>query len=149
MNANADFFLAIFCLKHNLHKFLTLLRSGALHTNFLTSFKHLPQWVVDLLISKMSFWMPGLVSGLALFVEEKRRRGELAMYVLPKALESTWVTARGKGLVFRTGKWGDVILTALGMAMVMVNEFTFFFKKKGKNQNADLCFLSNTEHVSE
>ena len=80
----------------------------------------------------MSFWMPGLVSGLALFVEEKRRRGELAMYVLPKALESIWVTARGKGLVFRTGKWGDVILAALGMAMVMVNEFTFSSKKKKK-----------------
>ena len=42
------------------------------------------------------------------------------MYVLPKALESAWVMARGKGWVFRTGKWGETILTALGMAMVMV-----------------------------
>jgi hypothetical protein len=58
-------------------------------------------------------------------VEEKRRRGELAMYVLPKGLESIWVVARGKGLVFRTGKWGDVMLAALGMAMVMVNGFIF------------------------
>ena len=45
----------------------------------------------------------------------------MAMYVLPKALESIWVTARGKGWVFRTGRWGNVILAALGMAMVMVN----------------------------
>lgn len=45
------------------------------------------------------------------------------MYVLPKGLESIWVTARGKGWVFRTGKWGEVILTALGMAMVMVHGF--------------------------
>ncbi|KAF8806205.1 hypothetical protein BYT27DRAFT_7243013 [Phlegmacium glaucopus] len=110
----------LFCYKHNLHRFLTLLRSGALQTNLLTSpLKRLPQWVIDLLISKMSFWIPGLASGLSLFVEEKRRRGELAMYVLPKGLESVWVTARGKGWVFRTGKWGDVILTALGMGMVM------------------------------
>lgn len=127
------FLLAMFCCKHNLHKLLTLLRSGALQTNFLTSpFKRLPQWVIDLLISKMSFWVPGLASGLALFVEEKRRRGELAMYVLPKGLESVWLTARGKGLVFRTGKWGDVILMALGMAMVMVNKFTSFEKKRTK-----------------
>ena len=123
----------MFCYKHNLHKFLTLLRSGALHANSLTSsFKHLPQWVINLLISKMSFWILGLASGLSLFVEEKRRRGELAMYVLPKGLESIWVMARGKGLVFRTGKWGDVILAALGMAMVMVNEF-FWSKKKQQN----------------
>ena len=87
----------------------------------------------------MSFWVPGLASGLALFVEEKRRRGELAMYVLPKGLESIWVMARGKGLVFGTGKWGDVILAALGMAMVMVNEFTFFLPRKKKK--ADLFFV--------
>ena len=61
-----------------------------------------------------------MISGLSLLVEAKRRRGELAMYVLPKGLESAWVMARGKGLVFRTGKWGDVILTAMGMGMVMV-----------------------------
>ena len=124
-------FLAIFCSKHNLHKFLTLLRSGALPTNFFTSsFKHIPQWIINLLVSKMSFWILGAASGLSLFVEEKRRRGELAMYVLPKGLESIWVAARGKGLVFGTGKWGDVILAALGMAMVMVNEILFFLKQK-------------------
>jgi hypothetical protein len=135
--------LALFCYKHNLHKFLTLLRSGALHTNFLTSsFKHLPQWVINLLISKMSFWILGLASGLSLVVEEKRRRGELAMYVLPKGLESIWVTARGKGLVFGTGKWGDVILAALGMAMVMVNEFYFFSQKeKEKTRMPTFFFL--------
>jgi len=81
---------------------------------------HLPQWIVDLLISKASFWLPGFAAGLSLFVEEKRRRGELAMYVLPKGLESAWVMARGKGWVFRTGKWGETLLTALAMGMVMV-----------------------------
>ena len=70
------------------------------------------------------------------------------MYVLPKGLESIWVMARGKGLVFRTGKWGDVILAALGMAMVMVNEF---ISKKKKTTECRLFFFSikNTEHVSE
>ncbi|KAF8956690.1 hypothetical protein BDZ97DRAFT_1850035 [Flammula alnicola] len=110
----------IYCYKHKIHKILTLLRTGVTPTTLLTSpLSNIPQWVIDLLISKFSFWLPGFAAGLALFVEEKRRRGELAMYVLPKGLESIWVMARGKGWVFRTGKWGETLLTALGMAMVM------------------------------
>jgi hypothetical protein len=46
-----------------------------------------------LLVSPVSFCVPGLATGLALFIEEKRRRAELAMYVLPKALESFWLVA--------------------------------------------------------
>ena len=49
------------------------------------------------------------------------------MYVLPKGLESAWVMARGKGWVFRTGKWGETLLTAFGMGMVMVRFFLLFF----------------------
>lgn len=67
------------------------------------------------------------------------------MYVLPKGLESIWVTARGKGWVFGTGKWGDVILAALGMAMVMVNEFNFSFFSK--NEKARMpTFLFSIKH---
>jgi len=63
------------------------------------------------LVSRASFWILGYAAGLSLFVEEKRRRGELAMYVLPKGLESLWVAARRKGLVFRTGKWGETLVS--------------------------------------
>jgi hypothetical protein len=52
-----------------------------------------------------------LLCALSLLVEEKRRRGELAMYVLPKGLESAWVMARGKGWVFRTGEFGEVVVS--------------------------------------
>jgi hypothetical protein len=100
-----------FCFKHNLHAILSVQK-------VLSPFK-LPQSVVDMLISKWSFWCGGLLSGLSLFIEERRRRGELAMYVLPKGLESAWRTARGHGLVFRTGNYGESILTAVGMGMVM------------------------------
>ncbi|KAH9031452.1 hypothetical protein EDB83DRAFT_2419882 [Lactarius deliciosus] len=55
-----------------------------------------------------SFWLGGLLAGISVLMEAKHRRGELAMYVLPKGLESVWVAARGKGL-----------LTAIGMGMVM------------------------------
>ena len=53
------------------------------------------------------------------------------MYVLPKGLESIWVMARGKGWVFKTGRWGEVLLTSLGMAMVMVSCCFVFFWFEG------------------
>ncbi|KAH9987788.1 hypothetical protein BJV77DRAFT_1024182, partial [Russula vinacea] len=81
---------------------------------------HIPTWLLAALVSKPSFWLGGLLAGMSVLIEAKHRRGELAMYVLPKGLESAWVAARGKGLVFRTGKHGSALLTAIGMGMVMV-----------------------------
>jgi hypothetical protein len=101
--------LGYFCFKHHLHAILTAQKASSLF--------RLPQSIVDSLISKTSFWYGGLLSGLALLIEEKRRHGELAMYVLPKGLESAWTSAQGHGLVFKTGKYGDSIVS---------DEFSFF-----------------------
>ena len=110
---------------------------------------HLPQWIVDLLISKASFWLPGFAAGLSLFVEEKRRRGELAMYVLPKGLESAWVMARGKGWVFRTGKWGETLLTALAMGMVMVRLFLpFSCRRLIFSSSVQSTYQNDPQHLS-
>ncbi|KAF7304701.1 Sulfate permease [Mycena kentingensis (nom. inval.)] len=79
----------------------------------------IPRRLFELLISKGSFWIPGFLAGLALLIEDGRRRAELAMYVLPKGLESAWLAARGRGYVFRTGNWGESVLTGIAMAMVM------------------------------
>ncbi|KAG0698472.1 hypothetical protein DFH29DRAFT_941165 [Suillus ampliporus] len=98
-----------FCFKHYLYR---LLSSQTL--------VKLPQKFIDFFFSsKYSYALGGFFGALSLFVEEKRRRGELAMYVLPKSLESAWLTARGKGWVFHTGHFGEMILTAIGMSMVM------------------------------
>ena len=72
--------------------------------------KRVPKWLLAALISKASFWLGGLLAGISVLMEAKHRRGELAMYVLPKGLESAWVAARGKGLVFRTGKHGNALV---------------------------------------
>jgi hypothetical protein len=56
---------------------------------------------------------------MTLLFEDPRRRAELTMYVLPKALESAWAIARGRGWVGHTGAWGQSALTAVGMGMVM------------------------------
>ncbi|CAL1717475.1 unnamed protein product [Somion occarium] len=100
---------SLFCSKHNMYSYLTSLRTSVdaarSRLSYLLSIiaRRLPQPVVDVFISKFSFWLVGLVTGLSLFVEEKRRREELAM----------------KGLVFKTGEFGEVLLTSIGMGMVM------------------------------
>lgn len=45
------------------------------------------------------YYFMGFSTCLSLFVEEKKRRGELAMYVMPKALESAWASARRRSYV--------------------------------------------------
>ncbi|KAI0684187.1 hypothetical protein BC835DRAFT_1310648 [Cytidiella melzeri] len=110
---------SFFCWKHNVWLTLTALRSPATKSLLSSAVKYLPQPFVDMFLSKPSFWLGGLLCGLSLFVEEARRRPELAMYVLPKGLESAWVMARGKRLVPRTGQYGEALLTAVGMGMVM------------------------------
>jgi hypothetical protein len=71
------------------------------------------------LIDRRGFFGLGALSGLMLLLEEPKRRAELTMYVLPKALESAWAMARGRGWVGYTGAWGESALTAVGMGMVM------------------------------
>ena len=87
-------------MKHNLHACLTSSDAPI----------RLPRQVVDLLISKGSFWLGGVLSGFSLLVEARHRRPELAMYVLPKALESVWKMARGRGFVSGPAKYGEGIV---------------------------------------
>lgn len=94
-------FIAWFCYKNYIHRVLS--------SQTLVKF---PQRVIDIFLSKYSYAFGGFLGALSLFVEEKRRRGELAMYVLPKGLESAWLTARGKGWVFHTGPFGEMIVSA-------------------------------------
>ena len=102
---------ALLCYKHRLHRYLTKIKLGLMPGNSATAaFKRIPQSVIDLLISKFSFLFLGVLSGLSILIEDKRRRTELAMYVLPKGFESLWITLRGRGLVFKTGDWGEILV---------------------------------------
>jgi hypothetical protein len=80
------------------------------------------RFLAHVMVSKASFWLGGFLSGLSLFVEERRRRGELAMYVLPKGLESLWIALRGKGLVFHTGDFGEMIVSAGTLRLLQDND---------------------------
>ncbi|KIK70861.1 hypothetical protein GYMLUDRAFT_32929 [Collybiopsis luxurians FD-317 M1] len=103
------------CFKNQSHEYLSTLSSDS---PLYPIVQTIPKSVIDLLISKYSFFVPGLFSGLALLLEEKRRRPELAMYVLPKGLESLWIVATGK-VGLKRWKGSESLLTAIGMAMVM------------------------------
>lgn len=39
---------------------------------------------------KLLYWLAGGLSALSVLLEKKARRGELALYVLPRAGESLW-----------------------------------------------------------
>ncbi|KAL0255686.1 hypothetical protein I308_100493 [Cryptococcus tetragattii IND107] len=75
-------------------------------------------FIRNLLKRKEVFWALGFTTCLSLIVEEKKRRAELAMYVLPRALESAWSGARKRAWVPLV-PFGETILGAAAMAMVM------------------------------
>jgi hypothetical protein len=93
-------FVAWFCSKHYIYRLLVS-----------QSLVKVPRRVLDVFASKYSYALGGFLGALSLFVEEKRRPGELAMYVLPKGLESAWLTARGKGWVFHAGYFGEMLVS--------------------------------------
>ena len=72
----------------------------------------------NLLVDHRMMGLAGFLSCLSLFVEHHRRRNELTMYVLPKALESFWKSGRARG-IFPRVPMGDYILAAAGLSMIM------------------------------
>ncbi|KAG8786646.1 hypothetical protein FRC15_010986 [Serendipita sp. 397] len=99
-----------FCGRFNLYEFLVSLKSDS---------KALKVFRSKIMGHKYTLWMVGALCGLSLLVEAPRRRAELAMYVMPKALESAWIAARGRGWVQGGGRVGESLLCAVGMGMVM------------------------------
>jgi len=108
------------------------IRSGCFISTFvcifqsLVCFRHqtwwfgqtLPKPLRALWLTKYYYWVLGATTCLSLFIEEKKRRGELAMYVMPKALEAAWSIARRRAYVpFIPG--GEVLLTSAALSMVM------------------------------
>ncbi|GAA5862498.1 hypothetical protein JCM8547_002084 [Rhodosporidiobolus lusitaniae] len=78
----------------------------------------LPPILEKILWHKAYYWFCGLSTCFALFIEEKKRRRELALYVLPKGLEAAWSNLRRREWVpFVPG--GEIMLTSLGLSLVM------------------------------
>ncbi len=97
-----------FCAMQNAHRALSA--RGA---------KEVPAWLLEAVTSRPVHWIGGLITGLSLFIEAKHRRGELAMYVLPKGLESAWIALRGRGLVLHTGKCGNPLVRIVRSFLIL------------------------------
>lgn len=74
--------------------------------------------VSELLIDNRMKGLGGFLSCLSLFIEDRRRRKELTLYVLPKALESFWATGRIVGYIPHV-PLGEYIMAATGLSMLM------------------------------
>ncbi|POW05945.1 hypothetical protein PSTT_09351 [Puccinia striiformis] len=72
----------------------------------------------------------GFLTGVSLFWEEPKRRGELALYCAPKGLYSLWTVLKAKKWVPR-GEiiMGDIIVSSIGCGMLMH------------------CFVNRKEHM--
>ncbi|KAJ1032545.1 hypothetical protein NDA16_000568 [Ustilago loliicola] len=98
-----------FCAQHSLYNFIQASE---------TLKRYVPNWFKRMLISSWIKWVTGFTTCLSLFVDDSRRRAELAAYVLPKGMESAWSVLRQKAYVpFVPG--GDLLLTSAGMSLVM------------------------------
>jgi hypothetical protein len=102
-------FQTLFCTFHQIHDYILANPTLA---------ARLPSWFRKYLVSTVAHWTAGFLTCLSLFIEHKRRRTELAMYVLPKGMESAWSVARQRAWVpFVPG--GDLLLTSAGMSLIM------------------------------
>ena len=71
----------MFCVKHNLWEYLMELRAAPSGSLLVYLARLLPQRVIDALIAKKSYYALGIITGLSLFVEEKKRRHDVMAHV--------------------------------------------------------------------
>ncbi|EQC28741.1 hypothetical protein SDRG_13425 [Saprolegnia diclina VS20] len=67
---------------------------------------------------KAAYFAAGLVSSFAIFIEAKSRRSELALYVLPRAVDSLFIMLRDTRWLADV-PYGEVMLFGLSMGAIM------------------------------
>jgi hypothetical protein len=71
--------------------------------------------------SKYLYWLAGFIcSYISIFFEDKRRRTELALYVLPKALKSFYEICYQRKWIIRI-KHFEVAMASFAMGVIMVS----------------------------
>jgi len=72
--------------------------------------------------SKYFYWWWGFITSLSIFVEDRRRRVDLALYVLPKAAESWYKILYSKNWIFELNKYADVWFFSAATGVIMVSQ---------------------------
>ncbi|PQM39466.1 ankyrin repeat-containing protein BDA1 [Prunus yedoensis var. nudiflora] len=104
--------------------FLVALKDAVRSTTFLSAFVGIFQGVICLHRKvaskdhKLLYWIAGGISALSVLLEKKARRGELALYVLPRAGDSLWYILVNRHLLPDI-KNAEVFLFCLSMGGIM------------------------------
>ncbi|OBZ87329.1 hypothetical protein A0J61_04629 [Choanephora cucurbitarum] len=106
---------------------LATLKSGAFLASFVTLYQYqicmhrqlLKTGLIGRWNSKYIYGWAGFVCAyLSIFLEDKKRRSELALYVLPKALQSFYRIAYSHQWIFKV-KHFEVMMTSFAMGVIM------------------------------
>ncbi|KAI7906884.1 uncharacterized protein BX663DRAFT_426074 [Cokeromyces recurvatus] len=106
---------------------IATLKSGAFMATFVTLYQYyiclhrqlLKTGLIGQWNSKYIYYAAGvLCSYPAIFLEDKKRRSELALYVLPKAIQSFYQIAYSHQWVFKM-KHFEVLITSFAMGIIM------------------------------
>ncbi|KAI8619735.1 hypothetical protein BC830DRAFT_1053704, partial [Chytriomyces sp. MP71] len=65
------------------------------------------------------YWLNGFLSSWSIFIEDEKRRSELAMYVLPRGMDALYKTLYSKSLIFKIQHF-DVAMFAAGMGLIIM-----------------------------
>ncbi|KAJ3007942.1 hypothetical protein HKX48_008862 [Thoreauomyces humboldtii] len=68
--------------------------------------------------SRFAYWSFGFLTSGSIFIESKQRRPELAIYVVPRGVESLYEVMRGKGLAPKI-KYFEIFMFSMGMGMII------------------------------
>ncbi|GAA5802042.1 hypothetical protein HPULCUR_007502 [Helicostylum pulchrum] len=106
---------------------IATMRSGAFLATFVTLYQYyicthrniFKTGLIGTSNSKYIYYLAGfLCSYPAIFIEDKKRRSELALYVLPKALTSFYKIAYSRSWIFKV-KHFEVYMTSVAMGIIM------------------------------
>lgn len=104
------------------------LKSGAFLATFVTVYQYqicmhrqlLKTGLIGRWNSKYLYGLAGFIcSYLSIFIEDKKRRSELALYVLPKAVHSLYQIAYSHHWIFKM-KYFEVLMASTAMGIIMV-----------------------------
>ncbi|GLD91684.1 hypothetical protein PINS_up000217 [Pythium insidiosum] len=98
---------------------------------FLTSYQTSVQLVVCTLRNALQkdyvfqAWLGGIISGGSLFFEDPKRRFELMLYCVPRAIDIIWQLLKRRGLV-RYVRHSEIVLFCLSMSVIMSRPPEYF-----------------------
>ncbi|KAF9198165.1 hypothetical protein BGZ49_001103 [Haplosporangium sp. Z 27] len=96
------------------------LRSCMFLTVYVLAAFYVPCWMRRILKkeTKFTYLINGIIAGFAVLIEAPGRQMELALYCLPRALETSWNLLLNRGLV-RNIPHGDIALFSASMGVMM------------------------------